>query len=395
MRGRPISDPRPAAAASCPRRSRPGTVLCLLIVLLAAVALPQAAGGAVGVAERRSQVARLQTQLEDLDRAAGAAVYEHNRAVDRLSGARLSLRRTEGELTRVRADLRESRDRLARRLVALYKKGEPSVLDLIAGSGSLTELEATVDALARIGGNDARMVRAVALQRERLTALRARRERERAQAARDAEVAQARKGQLLSLVARRRAVLEAAESDLRRAILVERRRLARLAALKRARLSAERARAAAADREAGIGGGTTAVGAGHVFPIKGGTNFSDDWLAPRAGGRYHEGIDLFADRGTPVVAVADGTLFRVGWNRMGGWRLWLRDQGGTEFYYAHLDSYASAAREGAFVRRGTVIGFNGDSGDARGTPPHVHFQIHPGGGSPVRPFPIVAAWPRP
>lgn len=132
----------------------------------------------------------------------------------------------------------------------------------------------------------------------------------------------------------------------------------------------------------------------HVFPIQGPSTFSDDWLASRRGGSLHEGIDLFAARGTPVVAAADGGLYNVGWNTLGGWRLWLRDGAGTTFYYAHLDSYAPAAQEGASVSRGTLLGYVGDSGDAKGTSPHVHFEIHPGGGGPVRPYPIVAAWPR-
>ncbi len=173
----------------------------------------------------------------------------------------------------------------------------------------------------------------------------------------------------------------------------EEQRLARLAAEKRARASvtARASTAAATSSSDDVG---TLPGGGHVYPLAGSSTFSDDWLAPRPGGRYHEGIDLFAARGTPVVAVADGTLFRVAYSGISGNRLWLRDAAGTEFFYAHLDSYAPAAREGATVTKGTVVGYNGDSGDARGTPPHVHFQIHPGGGGPVRPYPIVSAWPR-
>ena len=95
-----------------------------------------------------------------------------------------------------------------------------------------------------------------------------------------------------------------------------------------------------------------------------------------------------------MVAVADGSLFNVGWNGLGGWRLWVRDRSGNGFYYAHLSAYAPAAREGASVARGTVLGYVGDSGDARGTSPHLHFEIHPGGGGPVPPYPIVTGWPR-
>ena len=124
------------------------------------------------------------------------------------------------------------------------------------------------------------------------------------------------------------------------------------------------------------------------------STFTNDWLYPRAGGRYHQGIDIFATRGTPVIAVADGSLFNVGYNGLGGWRLWVRDRSGNAFYYAHLSAYAPAASEGASVARGTVLGYVGDTGDARGTSPHLHFEIHPGGGGPVPPYPIVTGWPR-
>jgi murein DD-endopeptidase MepM/ murein hydrolase activator NlpD len=134
-------------------------------------------------------------------------------------------------------------------------------------------------------------------------------------------------------------------------------------------------------------------GSGHVFPIVGGASFSNDWGGPRPGGRRHQGIDLFAKTGTPIVAISDGTLFKVGWNRVGGWRLWLRDKWGNEFYHAHLSAFAPAAQEGATVTAGTVIGFVGNTGDARNTPPHVHFEIHPGGGDPIPPFSYVSAWP--
>ena len=128
--------------------------------------------------------------------------------------------------------------------------------------------------------------------------------------------------------------------------------------------------------------------------MAGPTRFTDDWLYPRPGGRYHQGIDLFAERGTPLVAVGDGTVYQVGWNGLGGWRLWLRDTQGNTYYYAHLESFAAAATEGASVTKGTVLGYMGDSGSARGTGVHLHFEIHRGGAGPVRPWPYVTSWPR-
>jgi murein DD-endopeptidase MepM/ murein hydrolase activator NlpD len=134
--------------------------------------------------------------------------------------------------------------------------------------------------------------------------------------------------------------------------------------------------------------------AGYVFPVAGGASFTDDYGAPRAGTGWHHGNDLFADRGTPVVAVADGTLSRVGVNTLGGNRVWLTDDRGNAFYYAHLSAYAPEALEGARVRAGQVIGFVGDTGQAITTPPHLHFEIHPGDGDSVDPYPYLLAWQR-
>ena len=139
---------------------------------------------------------------------------------------------------------------------------------------------------------------------------------------------------------------------------------------------------------------TIATDAGYVFPVVGDVSFTDDYGAPRAGTGWHHGNDLFAARGTPVVAVADGTLSRVGVNTLGGNRLWLTDDAGNAFYYAHLSAYAPAALEGARVTAGQVIAFVGNTGQAITTPPHLHFEVHPGGGDSVDPYPYLMAWRR-
>jgi murein DD-endopeptidase MepM/ murein hydrolase activator NlpD len=139
---------------------------------------------------------------------------------------------------------------------------------------------------------------------------------------------------------------------------------------------------------------------GYVFPVYGPASFSDDFRAGRADTGWHHGNDIFAPKGAPVLAVAEGTLFLVGWNTIGGNRLWLRDMQGNEFYYAHLSAYSPLAVDGAHVEAGDVIGFVGDTGDAVGTPPHLHFEIHPvellwmGYDGVVNPYPYLLAWRR-
>ncbi|HET7856741.1 MAG TPA: M23 family metallopeptidase [Gaiellaceae bacterium] len=141
---------------------------------------------------------------------------------------------------------------------------------------------------------------------------------------------------------------------------------------------------------------------GYVFPLYGPSSFGDTFGAPRGDivSGWHHGEDIFAPLGAPILAVADGTVFSVGWNKVGGYRFWLRDRAGNEFYYAHLSAYSPAAVDGTEVEAGTVIGFVGNTGDAEGTPYHLHFEIHPVGllyqgyDGAVRPYPYLMAWKR-
>ena len=117
----------------------------------------------------------------------------------------------------------------------------------------------------------------------------------------------------------------------------------------------------------------------YVFPVDGGASYVDTYGADRSDiyDGWHHGNDLFAPLGTPVVAVARGTLSLVGWNELGGWRLWLTDKKGNSFYYAHLAGYARWILTHHHVRAGQVVGFLGRTGDAFTTTPHLHFEIHP------------------
>jgi murein DD-endopeptidase MepM/ murein hydrolase activator NlpD len=140
---------------------------------------------------------------------------------------------------------------------------------------------------------------------------------------------------------------------------------------------------------------------GNVFPVAGGADWGDSYGGARSdvAGGWHHGDDLFAPLGTPVVAVADGTVYAVGWNEVGGWRLWLRDAAGNAFYYAHLSGYTRLARDDGRVRRGDVLGFVGNTGDAFTTEAHLHFEVHPnstlylGYDGAVDPTTYLRAWP--
>ncbi|NOY54424.1 MAG: peptidoglycan DD-metalloendopeptidase family protein [Actinobacteria bacterium] len=148
-----------------------------------------------------------------------------------------------------------------------------------------------------------------------------------------------------------------------------------------------RAAALAAARKKGAAGGVPASATpGFICPMDPATvHFRDTWGAPRSGGRTHKGTDIFAPKGQPVVAVADGTV-RVYTNRLGGKSVWVYATYGIDFYYAHLSGWAAGLKTGDRVTKGQIVGYNGNSGNAYGGATHVHFQLHPGGGSPVNPY---------
>jgi murein DD-endopeptidase MepM/ murein hydrolase activator NlpD len=113
-----------------------------------------------------------------------------------------------------------------------------------------------------------------------------------------------------------------------------------------------------------------------AFPVAGTkSKIRDKWGASRGGGiRRHKGIDIHARKGTPVVAISDGVIVEKAHTPIGGKTLWLKSAGNTwTAYYAHLDK--QLVREGQYVRKGQVIGTVGNTGNARTTPPHLHFGI--------------------
>ncbi|USI71747.1 M23 family metallopeptidase [Sphingomonas morindae] len=125
---------------------------------------------------------------------------------------------------------------------------------------------------------------------------------------------------------------------------------------------------------------------------------SSSWSDPRDGGtRAHHAIDIPAPRGTPVLAVADGTIEKLYTSALGGLTVYERTpDGGLVYYYAHLDRYAPQLAEGQMVRAGQVLGAVGSTGDADARVPHLHFEIHrmaPGEawwqGEELDPYPIL------
>lgn len=120
-------------------------------------------------------------------------------------------------------------------------------------------------------------------------------------------------------------------------------------------------------------------------------HFRDTWGAPRSGGRRHKGTDVMAPYNAKVYAFTHGRISRISTSRLGGLGLYLWGDDGVEYYYAHLADIAPGIYVGKRVEAGEWVALNGNSGNARGGVPHVHFEVHPGGGAPVNPYPWLAA----
>jgi murein DD-endopeptidase MepM/ murein hydrolase activator NlpD len=115
---------------------------------------------------------------------------------------------------------------------------------------------------------------------------------------------------------------------------------------------------------------------------------ADTWQAARGEGRKHEGQDIFAPRGTPILSATRGYIYNIGENPLGGQTVSVVGAGGRLYYYAHLDSYARGIAVGDFVTTLTVLGYVGTTGNAQGTPPHLHFGIYTSSGA-INPLPML------
>ena len=115
---------------------------------------------------------------------------------------------------------------------------------------------------------------------------------------------------------------------------------------------------------------------------------ANTWHAPRGSDRLHEGQDIFAPKGTPIFSATSGYVYKVGENNLGGQTVSVIGDGGRVYYYAHLDSYAPGITEGIPVTRKTLLGYVGTTGNAQGTPPHLHFGVYTSNGA-INPLPLL------
>ena len=358
----------------------------------------------------RGQVALAEEALVEAEDERDLAQLEHEAAVSLLE-------RTEGQLAQAEA-------KLATQLVESFKYGSAGaqhgamMLEVLRRAQDPNSFSVGMKQLQMvIDDQDATVKEVFALRDERseLADDAALARREASQAAADAQATLAKVEELQAeaeriaadIEADRRrqaqviASLEQSESELEGTLQRVSQRESELRAEFREARDREAAERAAQQAAAGGGNGYPGAGGGPfiegmVCPVQGavaGRDFINDWGFPRSGGRWHQGNDLFANRGRPVVAVHDATV--TSWNppssqtRLGGITVTYETADGSRWYNAHLDSIADGVTPGASVSRGQVIGTVGNTGNARTTPPHLHIGRRYGG-SPVNPYPTIS-----
>lgn len=322
----------------------------------------------------RTQLGTLQSELDDLAgryMRAEARLYELDNAVEAAEKDKATSQR----------DLEQMRVLLSGRLVRLYKDGGGSIplfLEVLFQGGDFSTVVDRFALLNRVAAQDRDVLEEVDSHLEKVGAL-------------EADLAQKRVEQEAEMV-ELQAARDTMESRMK-AVASEysrlKKRVATLEEEARRAAEAERARANAAVASSK---GAAAAAKGFVFPVDGPHSYINDWGFPRSGGRSHKGTDIMAARGTPVVAVVSGRVGRTAHNSgLGGTTIWLDGNNGTSYFYAHLDGIAGGIGSGTSVRAGQVIGYVGSTGNARGGSPHLHFEVHPGGGGATNPYYMLRA----
>jgi peptidoglycan LD-endopeptidase LytH len=377
--------------------SRLSRVVVVFLVLALAGIVPT-----VALAQTQGDVDRAEGKVDDAQAQTQRARDKWVRAQDDLEEALLELDAVTSELERLQYNIKLLENRIAAYqdeavdlrqvardlVVEAYTTGGRSMVTVAFEAGSIQDLltsQVLIDNAASRDVADLDRLLSVSREMDRLTLDL---EQQRA----EVQVVEA---QVQALVAHTTQLEADAKAAYDNASAAERAAIDALAKERREFKAAEARRAAAARASSG-GGGSTSSGSGglppdatpgFLCPVVGGAAFANTWGAPRSGGRRHKGVDMFAPRNTPLQAVVSGKV-TFSSNTLGGRSTHVYGDDGVTYYYAHLEGYPSDISSGQHVSAGTIVGYLGNSGNARYTSPHLHFEIRPGGVA-VNPYPTV------
>jgi murein DD-endopeptidase MepM/ murein hydrolase activator NlpD len=313
---------------------------------------PQA-HGRKSLDELRAGLDRLQAELDEATARVEALRFREN-------GRRLTIARIDQEIN----ELRDQRLRLQDRAVAaarrIYMASNSDTLDVLLSSESVAEIASRSQSLAQVSRSDEESLQDLSLADSRLREL---------------------QDDLITTTDGLTAVRSRLDAESNRLQSQFEALTAEYDDLKQKIAEAARKTAAAASPQ------VVFSASGMACPIAALNSFIDSWGYPRSGGRTHQGTDMMAAMGAPVVAITDGRITYEGTGVTAGKWLILSGDDGHSYYYMHNQSNLVASGR---VKAGQKIATVGDTGNAIGGPPHVHFEYHPGGGGPVNPYPLLA-----
>jgi peptidoglycan LD-endopeptidase LytH len=353
------------------RAARAARLAMVVAVLLVAPMAEIAAVAADPVSDARAKVAVAQ-------QAANEAAARYEDAQVKMAELSNEIERLQGEIAAGEEQAATLRVAARRRAVDVYKGGGSAAPFLAIGDDPLDAIRRE-KLLAGANARDNKAIDALAELNDELGRQRAAVDARREEQSGALETFRAETRRLQTDLATAQRAQAAAEEEARKAAEAAR------------KADEERQAREKATQEAGSRQTTTPSGrapsSGLVCPIQGSVSFVDSWHAPRPGGRLHVGVDLMSPRGTPNVAVVSGSITQKA-GGTSGLGVYLSGDNGDLYYYFHLDSYAGGPRR---VTQGEVVGYVGNTGDASGGATHTHFEIHPGGGAAVNPYPAVRA----
>ncbi len=334
--------------------------ISVLVGVFLAINLMVPASRADSISEKRDQARAIQAELAANKAELNRLTAARSAAESQLDAVEAAIEQNQVRLEQAQAELEVDMQILNARLVNMYKNGESSAVEVMLESQSFEDFLYSRNFMSRIGTMDSTNVGQVKA--------------------------------LLSEIAQRKSELDFQRADQQARVSA----LASQTSSIQARLAEQTAILAGIDSDiasmigvsyGGGGGGGWTVGPvnGMYFPVAGPHSFTNDWGAPRSVGRTHKGTDVMANRGIPVVAITSGSVEQYSGGNAGLY-IGLSGDNGTLYYYMHLSGYAASGR----VSAGEVIGYVGDTGNARGCP-HLHFEVHPGHGGAVNPYPLLVA----
>lgn len=392
-----------------PRSMRLGVrkgLLATVLILSTAVLLPVPATAASQkeLAKARSERAAVQRELD-------RTVAAYDAAQAKLAETQASMEANQKSLKEAEERQQAAQSRLSHRADAMYRRGPVAIFQFLFGAESLSDFGWRLTMVKGAARQDSATMADAARTTSEITALQQQLQAEEQSQQTLLTNMSAQTKALTDNFGKAQALESKLATDREAAVRAEREKAAKAAAAAKAAEAArakeaaakKKAPAAAASPSASAKGAATpspatarlaqdgpalpVVSGATACPVAGPTSFTDTYGAFRGGGRTHQGVDMFAAMRTPVAAIVDGRILRRQTSDLGGLSVYLAGDDGNEYFYTHLAAYSDAA-PGDKVKKGAIIGYVGDSGNAKGGPPHLHFEVRQGG-VPINPTPTA------